>query len=120
MRRIEVMRLLITLFSKTIYTPANHPITNPWAVEITIKLEKKAVLGMLCSFINTIAIYDPVGWAKLPYNHLLFGDLSEPLVSLCAECLVAILDIKTTKSTLGKTLSALKFDISNEGFGLFR
>ncbi|KAJ3254637.1 hypothetical protein HK103_007047 [Boothiomyces macroporosus] len=69
--RIEVMRLLLTLLSRTMYsTPgelANSE--NLWAREFCIRLERKAALAMLCSFTNTITNYDPVGWATLPYNH---------------------------------------------------
>jgi hypothetical protein len=114
LHRIEVLRLLQTVLSKTLYIPSTAGYKNPWALEITTRIEKKAVLGMLCSFLNTIATYDPVGWASLPYNHLLFGDLSEPLVSLCSQCLVALLDFRPEPQTIQKRLSILKINDSNE------
>ncbi|KAJ3305541.1 cell wall biogenesis protein [Kappamyces sp. JEL0829] len=94
LHRIEVMRLLQALLAKTMYYPAGSKKESPWALELTVKNEKKAILGMLCSFVNTIAEYDPIGWATLPYNHLLFGDITEPLVSLCCQCLIALLDFQ--------------------------
>jgi hypothetical protein len=108
-RRTEVIRLLQTFLSKCIYSQGedNSPI-NPWAVEIAIKQDKKAVLGMLCSFINTIGQYDPIGWAKLPYNHLLFADVVEPLVSLCCQTLVALLDFRGGSSASKDVETSLK------------
>ncbi|KAJ3268938.1 hypothetical protein HDV01_002077 [Terramyces sp. JEL0728] len=69
--RIEVMRLLLTLLSRTMYSTAGElaNIENLWAREFCIRLERKAALAMLCSFTNTITNYDPIGWATLPYNH---------------------------------------------------
>lgn len=90
LRRTEVLRLLLTLLSKTMYS-TQSTVRNQWASEIVEKVEKKAILGMLCSFVNTISQYDP-NWASLPYSNLLFGDVNEPLVSICSQCLVAIFD----------------------------
>jgi hypothetical protein len=113
-RRIEVMRLLITVLSKTMYMPLGATKLNPWTMEITTKTEKKAVLGMLCSFLNTVSSYDPVGWATLPYNHLLFGDLMEPLASLCAQCLIALLDFTSDLNNQSKSSIALRVSGSSE------
>lgn len=67
---------------------------NAWAIELTARLEKKAFLGILCSLLNTVSEYDPIGWAALPYNHLLFGDSMEPLVSLSLQCLIGLFDFQ--------------------------
>jgi hypothetical protein len=112
--RIEVLRLLMTVLSKAMYIPSSSTTKNLWTMEITVRSERKAVLGMLCSFLNTIAAYDPVGWASLPYNHLVFGDFSEPLVSLCSQCLTSLLDFRTDHRGLQKRLSILKINESNE------
>ena len=92
--RTDIMRLLLVLLSKTMYTVngSKESRRNPWALAITCQLDKKTVLGMLCSFINTISEYDPIGWVALPYNHLLVGDALEPLVSICCQSLVCLLD----------------------------
>lgn len=68
--RIHVMRLLLTLLGKEMYLFPQSTSKNNWAIEFTCKLEKKAVLGMMCSFVNITSDYDPTGWAKLPYNHV--------------------------------------------------
>ena len=93
-RRTDVMRLLLVLLSKTMYSTNGSVESrqNPWAVAFACQLDKKTVLGMLCSFINTVSEYDPIGWAALPYNHYLVLDIMEPLVSLCCQCLVCLLD----------------------------
>jgi hypothetical protein len=114
LHRMEVLRLLLTLLSKAMYIPAGSNHKNPWAIELTVKCEKKAVLGMLCSFLNTIATYDPVGWATLPYNHLLFGDISEPLVSLCSQCLACLLEFRPDQGGSQKRLSIIRLNDSSE------
>jgi hypothetical protein len=98
--RIEVLRLLLTLLSKGMYLPgSSNFMENRWVYEIACLQDKKSVLGLLCSLLNTsidfpylVCTYDPVGWANLPYNHLLFNDLLEPLVSLCAQTLSVLFD----------------------------
>ncbi len=72
---------------------------NLWGIEITARLEKKAFLGILCSLLNVISEYDPIGWATLPYNHLLFGDSMEPLVTLSLQCLIGLLDFHNAAQT---------------------
>ncbi|KAJ3000495.1 cell wall biogenesis protein [Globomyces sp. JEL0801] len=113
-RRTEVLRLLITLLSKTMYISSANVLTtdNLWMKEFTMNLEKKAILGMLCSFVNTIVTYDPIGWATLPYNHLLFGDLSEPLVGLCSQCLVALFDYRSNIPSEGGSQVSLSAEPS--------
>ncbi|KAL2916809.1 hypothetical protein HK105_203588 [Polyrhizophydium stewartii] len=121
-RRTEVLRLLLTLLSRTLYVKPSSLIAtdNPWARIITTRLGKKPVLALLCSLINTIVSYDPIGWAALPYNHasffaansmpsiisgaadssplasqLLFGDITEALVTVCIQTLTVLLDYKS-------------------------
>jgi High-temperature-induced dauer-formation protein len=54
---------------------------------------------MMCSFINAILEYDPIGWPTLPYNHLFFGDIIEPLVKLCAQNLISLFAVRYPKLT---------------------
>jgi hypothetical protein len=93
--RIEILRLLLTLISSTMYTPSNEVLkkTNKWAVVLASELEKKAVLTLLCSLMNTAMNYDPVGWGLIPYNHVIFTDSQEQLVTLCLDTMIAILDM---------------------------
>eukprot|EP00842_Homolaphlyctis_polyrhiza_P004614 jgi/Hompol1/5153/HPOL_001125-RA len=85
------------MLSRTLYCKPQKLLkfNNRWATILTTQLEKKAALALLCSLINTMATYDPVGWAALPYNHLLFGDINEPLVLACVQTLVALLDYRS-------------------------
>ncbi|KAJ1340373.1 hypothetical protein BSLG_005015 [Batrachochytrium salamandrivorans] len=96
-RRIEVLRLLFTMMSRTLYCKPDKLFEseNRWAIMLTSRLEKKPVLALLCSLINTISAYDPTNWASLPYNHLLFEDMQEPLVSICIQTLTVLLDYKS-------------------------
>ncbi|KAJ3412358.1 hypothetical protein HDV05_000832 [Chytridiales sp. JEL 0842] len=93
--RVEILRLLVTLISRTMYTPSSDVLktVNKWGVVLASALEKKAVLTLLCSMLNTTMNYDPVGWGLIPYNHVIFTDNLEHLVTLCLDALVAILDM---------------------------
>ncbi|TPX57219.1 hypothetical protein PhCBS80983_g03995 [Powellomyces hirtus] len=94
--RTETLRLLLTLLSRTVYIPTAKVLKTPnkWGDAIACGLDKKATLSLLCSTINTVVNYDPVGWALLPYNHLLFADVQEQLITLCLQNLIALLDIR--------------------------
>ncbi|KAJ3321581.1 hypothetical protein HDU76_014068, partial [Blyttiomyces sp. JEL0837] len=93
--RIEVLRLLLTVISGTMYKPGSEVLrwVNRWTVVMATGLEKKAVLTLLCSLLNSALNYDPVGWGLIPYNHVLFTDTQEQLVTLSLECLAALLDL---------------------------
>lgn len=59
-------------------------------------LEKKAALALLCSLMNcALSQYDPTGW--VPYNHLVIGDHKEQLASLSMQCLVAMMDGRSSE-----------------------
>jgi hypothetical protein len=72
--RIEILRLLLTLLSSTIYHPAGESLkrVNKWATAVSTGLEKKAVLTLMCSLLNKSMNYDPIGWGLIPYNHVCF------------------------------------------------
>ncbi|KAJ3042122.1 cell wall biogenesis protein [Rhizophlyctis rosea] len=93
--RTEILRLLLTLLSRTIYySPAEIlKADNRWGVELVTQLDKKPMLSLLCSLLNTAMHYDPVGWRLLPYNHLLFADAQEQHVAICLQSLTALLDV---------------------------
>ncbi|KAI9004645.1 high-temperature-induced dauer-formation protein-domain-containing protein [Gaertneriomyces semiglobifer] len=105
--RIETMRLLMTLLSRSMYCPPPEVLNfeNRWAKAILTGLEKKAALALLCSLLNTVVNYDPVGWAVLPYNHLLFANAEEHLVTLCLQALVVLLDIRPPGVDLSQLLT---------------
>ncbi|KAI9105592.1 high-temperature-induced dauer-formation protein-domain-containing protein [Phlyctochytrium arcticum] len=99
--RTDTLRLLLTLISRSIYCPPQKILEfdNRWGTAIACRLEKKQVLTLLCSLLNTTVNYDPVGWALLPYNHLLISDAQEQLVTLCLQTLTALLDLRPVPSS---------------------
>ncbi|CAG9561628.1 unnamed protein product [Danaus chrysippus] len=94
--RAELLRLLLTCFSETIYKPANQAAThhNKWIAYLTSP-DNRHALPLFTSLLNTVCSYDPVGLG-LPYNHLLFADTLEPLVEVALQVLIVTLDHDTS------------------------
>ncbi|XP_061383942.1 protein HID1 isoform X2 [Danaus plexippus] len=94
--RAELLRLLLTCFSETIYKPANQAAAhhNKWIAYLTSP-ENRHALPLFTSLLNTVCSYDPVGLG-LPYNHLLFADTLEPLVEVALQVLIVTLDHDTS------------------------
>eukprot|EP00158_Paraphelidium_tribonemae_P006495 Partr_v1_DN27846_c2_g1_i1_m22630 putative HID1 domain containing len=90
--RVSVMRLLLVLFSKSMYILPDELTTveNRWLQSFVCRFDKHAVLAVLCSLLNTVIKYNPVGW--VPYNHVLFGDAGEAVALLSAELFVLTLN----------------------------
>ena len=93
--RTEVLRLLTVLLSKSMYVPPSRLLSKEdlWLRYVAVKIEKKVVLVMLCSLLNTICNYDPTGW--VPYNHVVNGSPREQLVSFCLTILLVLLDYRS-------------------------
>ncbi|KAG0251660.1 hypothetical protein DFQ27_008601 [Actinomortierella ambigua] len=92
--RIEVLRLLLVLFSRSMYTtPAVIAITeNRWIEAVVTGTNCKATIAVLCSLINSAMKYNPSGWG-LPYNHVMFSsDQRELLVMLCLQVVIVLLN----------------------------
>ena len=87
--RLEVSRLLLALLSKTMYMDTDD-LRNPWAQYFVTKLSKQSTLAILCSYLNVVAKYDPVGW--VPYNHMVFADSRETLFQASDQILVVLLN----------------------------
>lgn len=89
--RIEVLRLLVTLLSKPIYTaPQDQSTTGQPAIDyIACSLERPVVLSFLCSLLNTVANYRQGDrWMFLSAS----GDpVRDSLTSLCLQTLCAVL-----------------------------
>lgn len=96
MNRIEVLRLLTVLLSKSMYTTPTQIISKEdrWLTYMITKTEKKIVLAFLCSMINISCKYNPLGWTVVPYNHIMFSDPRELLVGHCLRILLIILDYR--------------------------
>ncbi|CEP09657.1 hypothetical protein [Parasitella parasitica] len=93
--RTEVLRLLTVLLSKSMYVPPAQLLSKEdhWLRYVAVKLERKVVLVILCSLMNTVCNYDPTGW--VPYNHVVQGGPREQLVSFCLTSLLILLDYRS-------------------------
>lgn len=99
LHRTEILKLLLTCFSETMYLPPVDISQNPnkWILYLT-SAENRHALPMFTSLLNTVCAYDPVGLG-VPYNHLLFSDSLEPLVEAALQILIVTLDHDTSAST---------------------
>ncbi|XP_057322208.1 protein HID1 [Microplitis mediator] len=90
--RTELLKLLLTCFSETMYNPPNDSVfvPNKWIHYLT-SAENHNALPMFTSLLNTVCAYNPVGLG-VPYNHLLFTDSLEPLVDVALQILIVTLD----------------------------
>lgn len=89
--RTELLRLLLTCFSSTMYTTPNEAGNTPnrWIEHFT-SAENRHALPLFTSFINCVFAYDPVGY--IPFNHLIFRDTRESLVEIALQLLIVTLD----------------------------
>ena len=72
LHRRELLRLLATCFSQSMYLPPvgeAHAVNNRWVAHFT-SAENRHALPLFTSLLNLVCSYDPAG--ILPYNHLLF------------------------------------------------
>lgn len=97
--RTELLKLLLTCFSESMYQPPTDISKNPnkWIAHLT-SAENRHALPLFTSLLNTVAAYDPVGLG-VPYNHLIFNDSLEPLVEAALQILIVTLDHDTSSST---------------------
>ncbi|CAO3591862.1 unnamed protein product [Absidia cylindrospora] len=96
MNRTEVLRTLTMLFSKSMYTSPSNTLAKEdlWLNYVVTKTERKIILVLLCSFMNTACKYDPLGWG-VPYNHIMVADPAEQLVATCLRVLLILLDYRS-------------------------
>ncbi|RWS25953.1 protein HID1-like isoform X1 [Leptotrombidium deliense] len=100
--RTELLRLLLTCFSSTMYmTPseAGH-IPNRW-IQFFTSSENRHALPLFTSLVNTVFSYDPTGY--IPFNHLIFNDTREQLVEVCVQILIVTLDHDFSPNSEGST-----------------
>ncbi|KAJ2956045.1 hypothetical protein NQZ79_g8054 [Umbelopsis isabellina] len=93
LNRFETLRLLIVLLSKSMYIAPSVVLSEQdnWIHFVVARTERKIVLALLCSMLNTAAKYNPLGWG-LPYNHVVFSDPRELLVVMCLRAVLVLLD----------------------------
>uniref|UniRef100_A0A3P9MNM2 HID1 domain containing n=1 Tax=Oryzias latipes TaxID=8090 RepID=A0A3P9MNM2_ORYLA len=92
LNRTELLRLLLTCFSETMYLPpaSDNTVLNPW-VTFFCSAENRHALPLFTSLLNVVCAYDPVGYG-IPYNHLLFSDYREQLVEQAVQILIVTLE----------------------------
>jgi hypothetical protein len=101
--KTEVLRLLLVLLSRQIYTPPSSLLTTPslYTLHFVQKSQRRDVLTILCSLLNTamnpssVTVIGGVA-GRLPYNHLVFKgeDPRANLVSVCFQVLCTVLDFQ--------------------------
>ncbi len=111
LNRRELLRLLETCFSQTMYMSASEAAAsasspggrgraggsassvNKWVQYLTSS-ENRHALPLFTSLLNTVCGYMPAG--ILPYNHLIFQDTREELVEVALQVLIITLDQDTS------------------------
>ncbi|KAF8940484.1 hypothetical protein BGZ58_006156 [Dissophora ornata] len=106
--RTEILRLLLVLFSRSMYIPPSVITTtdNPWIDAVVTGSDRQTTLAILCSLVNSALKYNPSRWG-LPYNHVVLNDQRELLVMLCLQIIVVLLDyqvIAKVHSVSGNTV----------------
>ncbi len=104
--RIDVLRLLIALCSQTLFAPPapSSPARSRFLDAATGPTCPFAPTTFYCLF-NTILAYDPVGMG-VPYATAMLGDKEEPLVAVCLQTLLALLDYAPVTATPAKSPEA--------------
>ncbi|WEW56071.1 hypothetical protein PRK78_001506 [Emydomyces testavorans] len=90
--RTEILRLLLTLTGQSMYMPPNLlPVKGVKSLTYLVACpDKKLVLSVLCSLLNTALKYNPTPW-KMPYDHVVWKDPRQILVIYCLQLLLALL-----------------------------
>lgn len=90
--RCEILRLLLTLSSQSMYMPPSLlPQRGVKALTYICSCpDKQVVLSVLCSLLNTTLKYNPASW-RVPYNTLVFKDPKQILVTYTLQFLLVIL-----------------------------
>ncbi|KAF2269453.1 hypothetical protein CC78DRAFT_557874 [Lojkania enalia] len=90
--RTEILRLLLTLASKSMYMSANIlPVKGVKAITYMATCsDKQIVLSVLCSLLNTTLKYNPASW-HVPYDHVVFKDQKQVLVTYCLQLLLVLI-----------------------------
>jgi hypothetical protein len=90
--RCEVLRLLLTLASKSMYMSSSMlPVQGVRAITyIATCPDKQVVLSVLCSLLNTTIKYNAAAW-RLPYDHVVWKDPKQALVIYSLQFLLVLL-----------------------------
>ncbi|KAH5474910.1 hypothetical protein HBI22_004830 [Parastagonospora nodorum] len=90
--RTEILRLLLTFASKSMYMSSGIlPVKGVKAITyIATCPDKQVVLSVLCSLLNTTLKYNPATW-RVPYDHVVFKDQRQILVTYCLQLLLVLI-----------------------------
>lgn len=90
--RTEILRLLLTLVGKSMYTPLSLlPVQGVKSLTYLATCpDKKLVLSLLCSLLNTTLKYNPTPW-RVPYDHVVWKDPKQTLVVYSLQFLLTLL-----------------------------
>ncbi|XP_014788685.1 protein HID1 [Octopus bimaculoides] len=122
--RTELLKLLLTCFSETMYLPPiadAHNQPNQW-IQYFTSTENRHALPLFTSMLNVVCAYDPVGYG-VPYNHLMFTDSREPLVEMALQVLCVTLEndsdsnrnISVDGTSAGSTAMEQNTDVTRVG-----
>ncbi|TLS28138.1 hypothetical protein PpBr36_01989 [Pyricularia pennisetigena] len=102
--RTEILRLLLTLCSQSMYMSANVlPQRGVKALtHICTCPDKQVVLSMLCSLLNTTLKYQPTSW-RVPYNTLLTRDAKQTLTTYTMQFLLVVILYPVPDNANGQT-----------------
>ncbi|EMR10233.1 hypothetical protein PNEG_03596 [Pneumocystis murina B123] len=91
LNRIEVLRCILSIISKSIYFYPNKQKPNLYIIYLVTNPDKRFILTFLCSLLNTVINYNPAKW-QIFYNHIISLDSKQLLVSYCLQILLIFLD----------------------------
>jgi len=94
--RTEVLKLLLVLTSQTLYedTASSFRTQGVFFTELLLsRVSKTSSMALLCSLINVVMQYDPIG-VGLPYNYVLFADTRDALANVALQLLLVLLDYR--------------------------
>ena len=102
--RVEVLRLMLTMTSKSLYLPTHAlPVKGVKALTYIASCpDKQVVLSLLCSQLNTVLNYNPATW-RMPYDHVVYKDPRQLLVTYSLEFLLVILLYPIPENDKGHT-----------------
>jgi hypothetical protein len=90
--KIEILRLLLAITGKAMFMPASVlPVKGVRVLTyMTTCGDRKVVLSVLCSLLNTTLKYNPATW-RVPYDHVVFTDPRQVLVTYSLQTLLVLL-----------------------------
>jgi Dyggve-Melchior-Clausen syndrome protein len=92
MHRFEVVRCLLVCFSEGLFQrPEEYlPSDNKWLATMVNIAQNPLSMTLFYSVLNTVCSYEPVG--MVPYAHMIWSDHRQPLVEVCLQLLLIVLD----------------------------